>query len=109
MPTKRTTIDRPRRSRLTDEALALFKRLNAVSEPERDDAWKRESRRLAVLLGPMGDKEDYASAWFLGRLDVLDPRLDRDRPGYWGGAPLARVREMREQLLVAVAERARVH
>ena len=101
MPTKRETIDRPRRPRIPDEALVLFKRLDAVPEPERDEAWQKESRRLAQLLGPMGDKEDYESAWFLGGIDVLDPRLDRDRPGYWGGTPLARVREMRERLLTA--------
>jgi hypothetical protein len=106
MPTKRETIDRPRRNRLTDEAVALFRRLDAVPEDERGDGWRMDSRQLAVLLGPMGvGGEDYESAWFLAGLSVLDPRLGRDRPGYWGGAPLARVREMREQLLAAV----RVH
>jgi hypothetical protein len=72
MPTKRE--DRPRRNRLTDEALSLFRRLDAVPDHERNDVWQKESRRLAVLLGPMGDKgEDFESAWFMGGLDVLDP------------------------------------
>jgi hypothetical protein len=109
MPTKRETIDRARRNRLTDEEVALFRRLDAVPVPERDEGWQKESRRLAALLGPMDivgirgqpSSEDFESAWFCGQIDVLDPRLDRDRPGYWGGAPLARVREMREQLLAA--------
>jgi integrase len=38
--------------------------------------------------------EDYESAWFLAGIDVCDPRLDRDRPGYWGGAPLVAVRQI---------------
>jgi hypothetical protein len=105
VPTKRETIDRPRRPRIPDEALVLFKRLDAVHVHTRDDAWQKESRRLAQLLGPMGDGEDYESAWFLGGIDVCDPRLDRDRPGYWGSTPLVRAREMREQLLAAI----RVH
>jgi hypothetical protein len=109
MPTKRETIDRPRRNRISDEAIALFRRLDAVPVHERGEDWQKESRRLAVLLGSMDivgirgqpSSEDYESAWFCGGLDVCDPRLDRPRPGYWGGAPLARVREMREQLLAA--------
>jgi hypothetical protein len=88
---------------ITPEALGLFRKLDAVPEDERGDGWRKDSRQLAVLLGPMGvGGEDYESAWFLGGIDVCDPRLDRNRPGYWGGAPLARVREMREQLLAAI-------
>jgi hypothetical protein len=95
-------LNRPRRNRLTDEAIALFRRLDAVPEPERDATWEKESRRLSQLLGPMGDGEDYESAWFLGQISVLDRRLDRHPGhGYWGGEPLARVREMRERLLEA--------
>jgi hypothetical protein len=87
---------------ITPEALSLFRKLNAVPEDERGDAWRKDSRRLSQLLGPMGiGSEDYESAWFLAGIDVCDPRLDRDRPGYWGGAPLVAVRQMREQLLAA--------
>jgi hypothetical protein len=89
---------------ITPEALGLFRKLDAVPVPERGEDWRKQSRALAKLLGPMGvGGEDYESAWFLGLIDVCDPRLDESRPGYWGGAPLAAVREMRERLLAALS------
>jgi hypothetical protein len=41
---------------LTPEAVDLFRRLDRVPEHMRDEAWKKQDRRLAVLLGPMGDR-----------------------------------------------------
>jgi hypothetical protein len=109
MPTKRETIDRPRRNRITDEAIDLFRQLDAVPVPKRGEDWYKQSRQLARLLGPMDieglrgqpSPEEFESAWFAGMIDVLDPRLDLSRPGYWGGAPLAAARKMRERLLEA--------
>jgi hypothetical protein len=49
---------------VTAEALALFRKLDAVPVPERDEAWAKQSRQLARLLGPMtGSNEDHESAW----------------------------------------------
>jgi hypothetical protein len=99
LPTNRIPVARPWRSgRFTGEVLSLFARLDRVPERERQrDEWQKDSRRLAALLG-----EEFLDSWFCGRIDVLDPRLNRDRPGFWGGAPLMAARQMREKLLEAV-------
>jgi hypothetical protein len=88
-----------RRPFFGDEVLDLFRRLDA--EHMRDEAWQRDSRRLAAMLGA-----EFEDAWFLGGLDVLDPRLaEYHPPGFWGGDPWIRVQEMRAALLAA----AKVH
>jgi hypothetical protein len=106
MPAKRTIINRPRRPhRFTPEALALFAELEAVPTRRRGQEWEAKSRRLAELLGPLGiGDEDFAFAWFCGRLDVLDREIARrPRTGYWEAIWL-RVAATRELLLEAVAK-----
>jgi hypothetical protein len=112
MPTNRTPVSRPWRSgRFTGELLTLFARLERVPLDERDDGWRKDSRRLATMLG-----EEFEDAWFCGGLCVLDRRLaDYHPPGVWGQevggreSKWAMVLAAREKLLVAVGERERVH
>jgi hypothetical protein len=107
------------RQLISEEALALFTRLNRTpARKRRGTAWRAESRKLAEALGSTGVRstydpsyvEDFASAWFCtgGRLNVLDPNLDRDPPAssHWR-VVWEEVVRMREALLAAVAERAR--
>jgi hypothetical protein len=97
MPSKRETLNRPRRPRFTSEALALFAKLEAVPEPRRDKAWQGESRLLSALLG-------LENEWFCSGCDVLDRSTEPcHSPEYVAHHAWFRVRAVREALLDAIA------
>jgi hypothetical protein len=68
MPTTRRTIERPRRATFSDEALALFRSLEATPQSLRDGRdYKRQDRELHRLL-------DVAYVWLTEGFSVLDRR-----------------------------------
>jgi hypothetical protein len=99
MASKRKTIDRLRRPQFTAEILALFATLESTDVDCRGSEWQRQSRRLSQLLG-----DEFEDAWLCGGLDVCDPGLEQDRPGFWGAEPRTMVLAMRAALLAAITK-----
>lgn len=98
MPTNRTPISRPHRSRFTAETLALFAELNSVPPRQRKTAFRNGEEELAERLG-------LDPCWLSG-----NSVLDRSRRPCWPPHCVAhqewfRVRAVREALLEALRSR----
>jgi hypothetical protein len=95
VPSRRETLNRPRRNRLTDEAIALFRRLSAMPPSARKGPeWKAQSQRLAELLGL---ENEWWAMWHVE--DEPHAYVPEDNSYQIGCC--RRVAEVREQLLAA--------
>jgi hypothetical protein len=99
VPTNRRIIDRPRRSGLGAEAVALFIELNAIQDRRRHENLNLRAKEQAL--------HEMLGLWTEWRCSCCSV-LDRDRAPCWPANMPAhhdwhRVRAVREQLLQAVA------
>jgi hypothetical protein len=94
MPSNRRTIERPRRTRISAEALRLFVALeNTPSRRRHSQEFKDGSKRLAVMLG-------LTAEWW-AMCHVEDADKPRPREGLVAHDDWLTVRRVREALLAA--------
>jgi hypothetical protein len=100
---KRTLIDRHRKSLIDSETLALFIKLESTPrrdyyELRDDDELTRQDKELARRLGLLGE-------WFCSICSVLDRREEHCNPGSLQEIDFKRVRAVRLDLLAAASAR----